>query len=228
MAYAQRHTPATYIENIYAQFPGQPIGFVDEAFRGFERAGEHPFYVATAVVVERDDMEPVRKDLLELAGDSYWHTSEALRTEDGRRRASEMLAYLAEGREPCVVASTVTIDPDDRSLERARSSCLGALACSLSAGIEEVTPSVDVFVIEKRNTEELNKADKNTHSSLISNGELPRHHRLVQASPADDRLLWLPDVVSSAVRRSMAFADNVMYDQISDRITFVPPLKGSR
>ncbi|MFT4398051.1 hypothetical protein ACLTEW_24310 [Gordonia lacunae] len=209
------------MENIYGQFPGQPVAFIDEAYRGFERPGEKPFYIATAVVVSHTDLATVRKELFEIAGDRFWHTSEALRTDAGRERAVNMLDYLAEGPEPCIVASKVEIARHDRNLEQARRDCLRALLCALSEGIENVTTPVNVVVIEKRNTPELVHEDKKTHSGLISDGALPRHHRLVQASPADDRLLWLPDVVSSAVRRSLAFNDKRMYDHIGHRIHFI-------
>lgn len=211
-----------FVQNIYAQFPGQPISFLDEAYRGFERPGEPPFYIFTAVIVEQRDMETIRKDLLEMAGSTYWHTSEALRTPDGRALAKDMLGYLMDGSEPCLVAKKVSIDPSDRSLEEARRTCFQALAVTLTLGVEGISPPVGVHVIEKRNTRELQKIDTRSHSDLIGSGAVPRTSRLVQASPSDDRLLWLPDVVSSAVRRSVAFGDNGMFDVVRDRIHFLP------
>lgn len=210
-----------FVENIYAQFKDQPVAFLDEAFRGFERPGEDPFYLFTAVIVEQRDMEQIRKGLLEIAGATYWHTSESLPSQDGRDRAKDMLSYLMEGPEPCLVVRKASIDPEDTNLEAARRECLGTLAVTLTTGIPDVSPAVNLLVMEKRNTNELQKIDRRTYADLISAGKVPRHSRLVPASPGHDRLLWLPDVVTSAVRRSMAFGDNEMFEVVADRVHFL-------
>jgi len=204
-----------FIENIYHQFPGQPVAFLDEAYRGFERP-EQPFYLFTAVIVKADDMESMRKELLDIAGSTYWHTSEALRTPDGRARAKAMLRYLIEGVEPILIAKKVSVERSDSTLEGARRGCFRSLAIALTSGVEGVCAPVNLIVMERRNTSALLKIDARTFSDLRSEGAIPRVSRLVQASPNDDRLLWLPDVVSSAVRRSIAVGDDGMYDIVKE------------
>lgn len=210
-----------FIENIYRQFPGQSVAFLDEAYRGFERPGEQPFYLFTAVIVKPDDMESMRKELLDITGSRYWHTSESLRTPDGRDRAKEMLEYLIDGIEPILIAKKVAVDPADGTLEGARRTCFRRLAVGLTSGVEDVCEPVRLIVMERRNTTALLKMDSRTFSDLVSEGAVPRASRLVQASPSDDRLLWLPDAVSSAVRRSMAVGDDAMYDIVKKGVHFM-------
>lgn len=210
-----------FLDNIYRQFPGQSVAFLDETYRGFERPGEAPFYVFTAVVVKADDMEPIRKELLDIAGGTYWHTSDCLKTPDGRARAKEMLAYLMEGVEPILIAKKVAVERADSTLEGARRVCFRRLAVALTSGVEGVCAPVNLVVMERRNTAALHKIDARTFADLHSEGAIPRVSRLVQASPNDDRLLWLPDVVSSAVRRSIAFGDDGMYDIVKEGVHFM-------
>ena len=110
----------------YSQAGRASVAFIDETF-DVDPAHPRHFYVMAAVVVQCEELDGLRAGLVDLAGSSYWHTSEALRTEAGRERTREMLDYLGnpEGTERCVVRHHVEVAPSDSKGEEARAECLG-------------------------------------------------------------------------------------------------------
>lgn len=209
------------VDDAYKRTKG-PVAFLDESYQA-PANGTHrgSFYVLTAVLVAVKDMDTLRTGLGEIAGSDYWHTRDALQTCDGRALTQEMLDYLAEGVEPCVVAHRVNVDAEDADAEGARRECYHALAVELAAGRPGVWDAVDLLILEERNQSNFKNKDQLNHKELISAGRVPRQTRLVQISPACERLLWLPDLVAAAYRRTITHSDRSLFDVIKDQTHFV-------
>ena len=83
---------------------------------------------------------------------------------------------------------------------------------------------VDLLVLEERSQSNLKNRDQASHKELLSTRQVPRQTRLLQTSPACERLLWLPDLVASAYRRTITHNDRTLFDKIQDQTHFVAPL----
>lgn len=205
----------------YAMNGHHPIAFLDETYReAREHVGERPFYLFTAVIVEPADMEEIRKELPEIAASGYWHTTEALQTANGRERALEMARYLGDGTEPCVVARRLNLDPDETT-EDARQRCLHALARDLTAASTPWGMTCRLLVLEQRHERAARNRDEKTFRDARTRGDVPREAKLVQTSPSVERLLWLPDLVSSAVRRQIVHGSNMLLSPLVKQLHYI-------
>lgn len=202
-----------------------PVAFLDESYQTHnpDVNPAETFYVFTAVVVRMPDMCELRDGLRQIAGSDYWHSTEALQDPDGPDAMKDMLEFLAEGSEPCVIAHRVPVDVDDHDGETARRACYRSVAIELAAGGEGRWDPVELLVLEERNHLTLRGKDQRNHRELVSEKRIPRNTRLVQMSPKFEHLLWLPDVVSSAYRRSLTHHDRTsrLFSIIRNRVHFV-------
>lgn len=214
------HPARRAVDDAYQRTRG-PVAFLDESYQAPSDPQRDAFYVMTAVVVAVKNMETIRTGLGAIADTNYWHTSEALKTDDGWAQTRELLGYLAEGIEPCVIAHRVTVDADDTHAEDARKHCYQALAVELATGRPGDWDVVDLLVLEERNQRNLKNKDQANHKQLVSAGRVPRHTRLLQTSPSCERLLWLPDLAASAYRRTITHDDRTLFDVIKDQVHFV-------
>lgn len=222
------HPTRRAVEEAYRRVKG-PVAFLDESYQAptalAAQTGRDTFYIFSAVVIDPKDMDALRHGLYEVAQTTYWHTTEELQTTAGRQRTQELLAYLAEGTEPCVITHQVAVHPDDTDAEQARRNCYRGLAVALATGHSGSWDPVDLLVLEERNQRTLKSLDHANHQRLVQEKLIPRHTRLLQTSPACDRLLWLPDLVSAAFRRTITHTDNTssLFDVIKDQVQFVVP-----
>lgn len=221
---ATNHAGAQIVADAYKRTRG-PVAFLDESYQAPDRVATHreTFYIFTAVVVDLKDMHELRTGLREIADHPRWHTTDALLTPPGRQKTQDMLGYLSDGFEACVIAHQIRVDQDDLDAERARRSCYRELAAELASGRNGVWDPIDLFVLEERNQRNFRNKDRANHSELLSEGRIPRTTRLLQTSPHHERLLWLPDLVSSAYRRTITHKDATreMFDIIRDQVHFV-------
>ena len=198
------------------------VAYLDESYQAPDPIGHHrkTFYLFTAVVVAQDDMDELRGGLLEIAGSTHWHTTEALLTAGGRRATEDMLGYLADGKETCVIAHQVSVDPVDHDAEDARRACYRSLAEELAAGRAGSWSPIELLILEERNQRNFRNKDDKNHKELIRENRIPRNTRLLQTSPSAERLLWLPDLVSSAFRRTITHTDgtNELFEIVKPQV----------
>jgi hypothetical protein len=213
------HPAQRAVEDAYKRTNG-PVAFLDESYQAPDGVAEHrqTFYLFSAVVVDLKDMATIRSGMRRIVGSHYWHTRDALMTDAGWEQTRELLAYLAEGGEPCVIAHQVEVDAGDGDAEEARRACYHALAVELSSGRQGVWDPIDLLVLEERNVSNLKNRDQANHKDLVSCGSVPRKTRLLQTSPASEHLLWLPDLVSSALRRTITHDDDTLFDVIREQV----------
>lgn len=207
----------------YANTAGA-VAYLDETFH-HGAAGADCFYVFTAVVVERAEMVDLRGELETIAGGSFWHTSDELLTEEGRKKAARMLDFLGKGPEVCVISHHTRVADGDEDLEGARRACLRGLAGKLSAGTDPVGGRIDLMVLEERNPRNLSNLDRKNITVMRREGLIHRSMLAVLISPKFEHLLWLPDLVASAYRRTFTHADDSLFSLIRPLVRFVDPLE---
>lgn len=191
------------LDQAYLQNGKKPVAFIDETYRAAEEhTGEGAFYVLTAVIIAPENFLIMRGDLQQIVGGNYWHTTESLVDEEGRRTVLELAAYLGEGEEPCVFSietSAVAREP-----EELRRECFLRLIQELNSRPLLSDKEVDLFVLEARRGANLRGQDQKTMELARKKGVAKRSARLVQVSPTQEPLLWLPDVASSAMRQKIS------------------------
>lgn len=209
------------LERAYANTAG-PVAFLDETYQApsAEFAG---FYVFTAVLVDRTEMSDLRLTLRELAGGTFWHSTDELQTGEGWKRARRILEYLGQGPEVCVLAYERAVELDDTDVERARRACLRGLLAGLSAG-GPAWPAVRLAVFEERTPRNRANFDRRHVKELRQQGLIERGMQVVMTSPKFEHLLWLPDVVSSAFRRSITGRQSMeLLTPVIGQVHFVDP-----
>lgn len=210
------------LDTAYANTTGA-VAYLDETFHHGEN-GAARFYVFAAVVVERTEMSLLREELRDIAGGTFWHTTDELQTEEGRKRASAMLQFLGDGDEICVIAHHTRVDDADADLEDARRACLRGLAATLSAGADPLRGPIDLMVLEDRNPKNRSNLDRKNIAAMRADGLIHRSMQAVLTSPKYEHLLWLPDVVSSAYRGTFTRADDTLFALIRPRVHFIDPM----
>lgn len=205
---------AVLLADAYRRAPGGYIAFLDESFE--LQADRQTFYLMSAVVTHRDQLEPLRDGLIDVVGDGFWHTTESLLTDKGRQQAVKMAEYLGaeNGTEVCIVSCRMPLGDDGG--DAARRACLGQLAANLCTGAEPLAGSVHLMVLEQRETQHERSYDTRIVKELRAEKAICRQCQLKQASPRDEELLWLPDLVSSAVRRKMTHGEEDLLHPIEN------------
>ncbi|GAC85223.1 hypothetical protein GP2_031_00350 [Gordonia paraffinivorans NBRC 108238] len=202
-----------------------PVAYLDESYQAPDPITAHrsTFYLFTAVIVAHESMDELRDGLRQIADSNWWHTTDALQEPRGLAATKDMLDFLAEGGETCVVAHQVPVDSSDHDAEEARRACYRALGTELAAGKPGGWDPVELFVLEKRNQSNFRNKDAKNHKELVREQAIPRHTRLLQTSPSIERLLWLPDLVSAAYRRTITHSDasSELFEIVKQRVHFI-------
>jgi len=151
--------------------------------------------------VHRDDLAGLRSGLRKVVGGTFWHTSESLKTPEGRERAREVAEFLGdpEGNEVGIVAIKTPVA--EGAGDAARAACFQQVGKALCAGGGLLADGgVHLMILEQRRMQRNRSYDTSIVNDLRKGDVLCRRCRMIQVSPSAEHLLWLPDLVSSAVR----------------------------
>lgn len=173
------------------------VAFIDESYVIPENAhGDRTFYIATAYVAPVRLHEPVRRDLSQIVGRDYWHTSEA-HLGGATETIHELCRYLAEAEEGegFLLAIKTPIADVAGADELAREACLTSLLVTLHLG--ELVPHPALVVAEERRHQGQRARDLRTIKNIRRTG-LIGQTQVIFTSPSVERLLWVPDIVSFA------------------------------
>jgi hypothetical protein len=210
------------LESAYKTNADRPVAYLDEtSMPAGVYEGSDAFYAVTAVVVPRRDHEAIRKDLLAIIGEPYWHSTKANETEEGRATLDELACYIGEGTEPVIISARAVVDPEDKNMEKARAACLTHLLGSLHAGAH--CDPVNLFVLERRQDQKRRNIDTFTFKEARKSGVIPLTAETLQVSPTYENLLWLPDIVSYAYYRKMAVKQPGLFDHLEHMVTQISP-----
>lgn len=203
------------LKNHYERVGAGPVAYVDETYH-VEPDGRRRFYVMAAVVVLQPDRDPLRIELDDLVPDGWWHTTDHLRTEEGRRHARTLLQTFRVPDETCVIVDKVSIAASDKDGLQARGAVLGRLLTAIHSAEHGVHPPVNLAIIEEQRVARINNFDRTVRKSLIDAKAITESMTLLAISPGSEHLLWLPDLVCSAYRQKMLFQRNELFEAIED------------
>jgi hypothetical protein len=213
---------ARVLKTHYNRVGDGPVAYLDETYH-LEFDGRHRFYVMAAVVVLEPDRDPMRTELDTLVPDGWWHTTDVLRSGDGRERARELLQTFQVQEQICVIVEQVEVDPDDKDGFIARTEVFGRLLTAVHSAEHGTHPSVHLAVVEQQRVARKNNLDRATRKHLIQTGALTAPMELVVVSPGSEHLLWLPDLVCSAYRQKIVFRNDDLFAEI-EHLTHVVQL----
>lgn len=184
------------------------VAYVDESYSLPKNARGKTFYILSATILERSVLQSFRNQFLSVAGGTYWHTREAVVTESGRAKILAFSRLLATV--PNIVSIQSPVELNDPDGEMARKRCFTFLMKCLFAEHLNVRALV---VIEKRNDKR--GVDTETMAELRLAGAIPTQAIIAQCSPANECLLWGPDVISWATNRMMQKEENMYIAPVS-------------
>jgi hypothetical protein len=193
-----------------------PVAYLDETYH-LEKDGRSRFYVMAAVVVLESDRDPLRNELDGLVPSGWWHTTDELRSDEGRDRTRALLETFRVPDETCVIVEKVSVDEDDdKEGTRARGAVLGRLLTALHTAEHGSHPRVGLAVIEEHRIARINNFDRSVRAQLIASGAVADSMTLAAVSPGSEHLLWLPDLVCSAFRQKTVLQRGDLFDVIED------------
>ncbi|MDR1431544.1 MAG: hypothetical protein LBI99_05435, partial [Propionibacteriaceae bacterium] len=151
-----------YLASQYQNRPG-PVAFADETMLAklFKR-GDIPFYAMAAATFDRNSLDTIRDELLELVGGDYWHATEAYAL-GHYDQITEMAEHVAARAEWNIVTVEMPL-PKGGSTDKARQTCLAALAKEVTRGTGP--GAVRLIVAERNKTAKLNHLDQKTMHTL--------------------------------------------------------------
>jgi hypothetical protein len=170
--------------------------FIDETFTAPVRADFRSFYLLAVTLVPHSELGSLRELLLEINGHDYFHSRELLQTAAGQRHLLRVTGSLPATLKH-VVRHTEPLRLDDRLAE-------GARAAMLRAVTFEILHSEDLEIVEIVYEVRLKGAQSQADARTFS-GIREAHPELVvrPRTPRDERLLWVPDLVATAVRQKL-------------------------
>jgi hypothetical protein len=154
------------IDDDYRIAGDRPVAHLDESYSTPTEQGKN-FYILTAVIVAQSARDGLRKGIEVIADGDYWHTTDVLRKPDGVAWARDMLTYLSDGKEICVVALDEAVGEDDKDGEIARRNCFERLLPSLERGGDDHAP-VSLAILETRRERKQRNYDDYMYNQMMT------------------------------------------------------------
>lgn len=191
------------LARLYQCSPHSEFLYFDETYTAPEDPfHDRPFYALTAVQFKYEDHSAIRQDIQEIVGASYFHSTESLRSSTGQAVFEELVRYCSENKDPSFVTCNVDL-AQDSNIEDARRECIKHLISEYAVKI----PYLEGFIFEARRENKDNNRDRRFLKHLREEKILPDNIGSAWVSPHEEKLLWVPDLVCMAYRRSMTHQD---------------------
>lgn len=195
------------LERFYQSRAPSPVAFLDESMRETAGPGVETFYQMAAVILPHDRLDDIREGLVDLAGGTYWHTTEKFRGSNyDRGDIVDMVDYVTRESEWNVVAVKMPLAGASRmDLARARGQCLDRLVRNITRGAG--SGAVRAIVADNNKDQALNKLDQQVVGKLRDAGAIHEKVSLTHGRMGQEPLLWSADAMSWSVRRNIAVDD---------------------
>lgn len=195
------------LKNLYTHLgDNQVVAYLDETFDDEVHRSDDSisFYTISAVVYRGKDIAVAREDLKDIVSGRYWHSTDAIQTDGGRSAFVEALKYFGKNGDVSLFVTQAPL-PDSKENQRleARTSCLQNLVSQLADGVT----GLRAVVMEKSNKKAHDSRDQRDLKALQSSGRIPSHLQFLHVSPSEEQLLWAPDMVAMAYRRTLTHTD---------------------
>ena len=193
-----------------------PVAFIDETLGTSNDEHEQPFYLMTAVVVEREDLQNLRGTLEKYATEpGYFHATKQYGVDS--QKIKDFLQHINNSPVESVVTVQTTVQNDN--YEQARDDCLVRLAFELDRGADPVQHLI-VESLNQSSHPGRNHKDQLVLQESANRGVIGSEMSISHTSPYKEKLLWLPDVVSWAVRQELV-RGNTEWVQNVDNVRYV-------
>ncbi|MEO0313531.1 MAG: hypothetical protein RL140_761 [Actinomycetota bacterium] len=182
--------------------------FVDETFHTPSNSGKTHFYVLALVGIERSQIKKLRRELKSIYAGTRWHSTEILARPNGRIKFLNLASRLG----PFLELKIYVINPipeRDRTGELSRK----YLIEHLIRAIQKADP--ESFVTFEQRSGGQYVSDKKTLTNLNVHG----FNNWRVRSPADERLLWLPDTLATSYRRYLLNGDSGLMEGFNRIVT---------
>lgn len=221
--------PFNLLQQRYLRNADRPVAFVDESYLapGFvEAQGQTgrqavPFYVLTGVVVYPKFFDEIREDLVDIVGGNFFHATQYGSGGAHSDIPVQMAQYLIKGDEVALVSVRIPAIDNEREMSESRRICYRTLLKELNDGTHH--NPVRLVVGEERREHSQNNWDRRILSEAKKDGLVDRNFNLILVSPAVERLLWLPDLVSNSMYRHLAGTDDTNYSILEPCIQVLTP-----
>lgn len=200
--------------------------YFDESYAVPDAFQSKSFYILTAAQLRFRDLDSTRATLRNIVGGQWWHTTEALRSAEGKDTTEELLRQMQEWADPYFVSVALPLT-NAHDPENARRDCLRSLLSHVYRVPQENTLPTGL-IFEARREHRDNDRDRNMLKRLRLDGVLPHSVTTAWVSPADECLLWLADLACMAYRRHLTHADKTgsyftkYMEKITELITIDP------
>lgn len=205
------------LDRFYLSRAPSPVAFLDESMRESPGPGEESFYQLAAVILPNDRLDDIREGLVDIAGGTFWHTTDKFRSGTyGRGDIVEMVDYVTDESEWNVFAVKMPLaGSSERDLAQARSHCLDRLVRNVTTGSGD--NAVRAIVADNNKDQRLNKLDLQVVNSLRESGAVHSDVTLMHGRMGQEPLLWSADVMSWSVRRNIALDDSRFIQPTMDK-----------
>ena len=161
------------------------------------RGTNYPKSTLVGTAIKFEHLSNTRSLLRETAQSNYWHTTESMRSCDGRKKVEEMLKLCDDFEDLQYIACLRPLQRN-QDIEHARQDCLELLITALTKN----EPSLKGIIFEARHSQSDNDKDRNTLKRMRKKKSLHSGISLAWVSPADETCLWIPDLVAFTYRRT--------------------------
>jgi hypothetical protein len=195
-------TVATSLPRLYAGREGC-VAYVDESY---ELDGGKTFYIVGVAMVECDQLEYTRGELLRFYGGNVMHAAPMWgnRETESLRQATTLASRQNDGFDIVVCAP---VDGGDALGDAARARCLSYIVPRLH---EEF--GVELFVFDRRSTPTQDTLDLRLLRDLRAAGAVSRNVVGHHCRPSEEPLLALPDIVAWSYRQEYTRGDRTWFE----------------
>lgn len=187
------------------------IAFIDESYSVPTTTGYRTFYILASAVVPRSRLAELRTELLEAVGTDFMHSTELLKSGDGRQ-LFEALCQVIPTYVQLRLEVLEPLLPGDKLGESSRRQMFRDTIANIG---NDLPGAVREVFFEKRPDGYMRQADSRTIEVLTK--DFPD----VVVRPTDaaeERLLWLPDILAAAFRQGHLRSNwryfNLLHDSI--------------
>ncbi len=177
--------------------------FADETFHAPSNPGGSHFYVFALVGLERENLRHHREMLQSLVFRSKWHSSEMLGKQSGRDRFRKTVLHFSKFAHSYIFV-VQQIPESDRTGEKTRRKLITFIVQNMLARDPK-----SFLIFENRGS----LGQKNQDLETLRNTLSPQQRSQVRfQEPANEELLWLPDMLASAYRYHLTGKSDELFE----------------
>lgn len=190
--------------------PSRRAIYIDESYQLIEKLRPDSFYFLASVYFPSHRVPEMRRRLSDCVGSEIWHSTEQLKSPQGRAKLVQLCELIATNAEVSIFTK-VPLFLGDKLGEASRASLMKSLLTHFEP---DSTIAEHRFVYEGRLPGVQTKADERTISELKRLGKLHTDVDIRARRKEDEPLLWLADTVATAFRQNFTSRNSDYWDAL--------------